>query len=78
MTETFDNQTWGMILVLFAVLLLLLSAISEMTVRLWRARRSKPVLPLYDWAKDDGWLDVLARDDEGEVLAVIPAAWRYR
>ena len=29
----------------------------------------------YDWRRDTGLLDVWARDDEGELVAVFPAGW---
>jgi hypothetical protein len=66
---------WALIIVLVA---LLLATVGDVAARLLAARRSRPGPRPYDWERDDGLLDVWARDDEGEVLTVIPASWRYR
>jgi hypothetical protein len=68
-----DPLIWGVIVLLVA---LLLATIGDVTRALWQARRRGA--PPYDWALDDELLDEWARDEEGEVLTVIPASWRYR
>jgi hypothetical protein len=73
--NTLQPWQWGAIVILAA---LVLTAICDVAARLWATRHQEPWRPVYDWQRDDGWLDVLARDHEGEVLTVIPADWNYR
>lgn len=72
--NTLDPYQWMIVLWLVALAAACIGAVAQ---GIWRLARRKPPPP-YDWQVDDGWLDVLARDSEGEVLSIIPASWRYR
>ena len=70
-------QPWVWI-ILFALLCLVIDTILNVTAALWRSRRQPPPSPPpYDWQLDDGWLDVIARDDQGEVTAILPV-WNWK
>jgi hypothetical protein len=74
--STLEPWQWGALVILFVVVL---TVISDVLVRLWRAPPApEPCAPVYDWKQDHGLLDVWARDEEGEVLTVIPANWLYK
>jgi len=70
-----EPYQWMIILWLFTLGVACFTVVAE---ALWRLARRRPLPPPYDWEQDAGWLDVLARDEQGEVLAIIPASWRYK
>jgi hypothetical protein len=72
----FDPWVWATIIVLTA---LILYWVSTLYTVLWRAWRTPPQPPPYDWQHDDRLLDEWARDAEGEVLTVGHLLnWRYK
>jgi hypothetical protein len=74
----FEPWVWAVVVILASFLL---ATISEVASVLWRAWRNqdKPGPPPYDWKQDDGLLNVWAKEEEGEVLAVGPLLqWRYK
>jgi hypothetical protein len=69
---------WGVAVFLFVLVLWLVSTMFVFLWHVWRSPEPPLPLPLYDWAADDGLLDVWARDEEGELVAVFPTSWLHR
>lgn len=84
--NTLEPWQWGLIVVLFAVVLYYIAKTYAILVAAYRERKEEPPPRLYDYEQDDGLLDAWARDAEGELLAVMPAElnadweirWRYK